>query len=67
MSNATMRRNLKTRIAVCAILALFSMRVWSKAQNQTLTVDVNLVLVNTTVSDICRAVLSPASTGRISG
>ena len=47
-----MRRNLKTRIAVCAILALFSMRVWSKAQNQTLTVDVNLVLVNTTVSDL---------------
>jgi Ca-activated chloride channel family protein len=47
---------MNTRIAVCAILGailtLASMRIASKAQNQTLTVDVNLVLVNTTVSDL---------------
>jgi len=47
-----MRWNQRTRIAVCAILAFASLRIVSKAQNQTLRVDVNLVLVNTTVSDL---------------
>jgi len=51
-----MRLNKRTRNAVCAILGAIlgfaSMRIVSKAQNQTLTVDVNLVLVNTTVSDL---------------
>jgi Ca-activated chloride channel family protein len=54
MSHTTMQWNLSTRIAVCAILSaiLGLTSVHIASQNQTLTVDVNLVLVNTTVSDL---------------